>query len=146
MIYIKAFIVGLAIPSILLPLILYGAVGAGKPEVLNILILHALPLIWGLWNILFLLFFRWLEPRNVGASYLLMGGLLGLFIAIYGVFGLDLPGLLGVRPPVSYFPLVLVPLVYAFLWRLFIRPLNEAIVMEEDQPLPPPTLPSPPPL
>lgn len=144
MIYIKAFMVGLTLPSILLPLALFTGVAAGKPEILNILILHSLPILWGLWNILFLLFFRWLQPGNVNASYLLMGGLLGLFLAIYGVFGLDLPGLLGIHPPLSYLALVVVPLIYALLWSLFVKPLNQAIVMKEESPLPPASTPPPP--
>lgn len=137
--YFKAFLVGLAIPAILLPFVLYGGVWIGKPELLNVIVLHFLPLVWGIWNIFFLLFFQWLKPGNVNASYFLMGGLLGLFLAIYGVFGLNLPGLVDVHPPLSYLPLLFVPILYALLWRGFIKPLNQAIVFppETPEPLPP---------
>lgn len=127
--YLKALVVGAALPALLVPLVLYLFVGFGKEEVLTKPVLHVIPLIWGLWNVLFVALFRHiLIPR---LSYWVAGGVLGLLVAIWGVFWLQLPSMLGLSGLFGLLPLVGVPVVYALVWRWVVKPLNEAMVLND---------------
>ena len=56
--YFRAFIAGLVLPSIILPIFLCIALAAGKSQILTIPFLHFIPVIWGIWNILYFSFFK----------------------------------------------------------------------------------------
>ncbi len=46
--YFQAFIAGMVLPSIILPIFLYLAITQGKPQILTIPFLHLIPVIWGI--------------------------------------------------------------------------------------------------
>jgi hypothetical protein len=131
MTYIKAFIAGIVLPSILLPFLLCFALVLGKPQILNIPFLHFIPFIWGIWNVLYFAIFRRLLMANVNFRLLLTGALLGLLIAIYGVFSLHIPEIIGLSSSLYYLPLILGPLLYAILWRLVVGPLNSLLSLND---------------
>lgn len=127
---IKAFVSGVAVPSILLPFILCGALMFGEPQVLTVPFLHFLPLIWGVWNILYILFFKRLFPGDANTRLQVAGGVLGLLVAIYAIFHLDLPHVLGFPGWLRYAPLILAPILYAIVWRYLVKPLNTLLGLQ----------------
>lgn len=129
--YVKIFIAGLTLPSILLPLFLCIALIFGKSQILTIPFLHFIPLIWGFWNVLYFVFLREILPGNANTRLFLTGAILGLFIAIYGVFWLNIPILLGFPHSLNYLPLILGPIIYGFLWLFIVKPLNELLAITE---------------
>lgn len=131
--YIKMFIAGIAFPSTLLPFLLLIAVPFGKPQVLTIPFLHFIPLIWGVWNILYFTCFFKMLPENTTTRLLLTGGVLGFLVAVYGVFGLHIPAILGFPQPLTYLPLVIAPILYAVLWLFIVEPLNHLLGIYEEQ-------------
>ena len=124
--YVKAFIAGLVVPSILIPILLSIAITVEKPQVLDILFLHLLPIIWGIWNVLYFVVFKHFSD-NKNARLLLTGAVLGFGVAIYGVFVLNIPALLGFPSYMHYVPLVAAPIVYAILWRVAVSPVNHVL-------------------
>ncbi len=129
--YAKAFIAGLTLPSVLLPIMLSIAINAGKPEVLSVYFLHQLPLIWGAWNVLYFLLFKRLST-NRNARLMLTGAVLGFGVAVYGVFALDIPALIGIEGLFRFLPLIIAPLIYALLWRFGVSPLNQLLGIQDD--------------
>lgn len=121
--HLRAFIAGIVLPSVLIPVFLYAALYLGKPQLLSVPALHLIPIVWGLWNILYFAVGEKVLPVESNVRLLLAGGILGLLVAFVGVFYLHLPALLGLSK-FYYFPLVAAPIVYALLWRYVVQPLN----------------------
>lgn len=129
--HLRAFIAGIALPSVLVPFFLYLAIYLGKPQVLDVPFLHVLPLVWGIWNILYFAFFRNFIPASVDVRLLVTGAVLGLLVAFCGIFWLHVPDLLGLAGSYRYIPLIVGPVVYAVLWRYIVKPLNVLVGLEE---------------
>jgi len=125
--HIKAFISGLVVPSIILPLVVVIAMETGKGQVLTHPFIHFIPWIWGIWNVLYFAFFKDFLPKNLEASLLITGAVLGLLIAIYGVFVLNIPSAVGLPPPLHDIPLIAAPILYAILWRYVVHPINQLL-------------------
>jgi hypothetical protein len=131
--YIKMFIAGMTFPSILLPCLFFLSWILGKMQIFMIPFLHFIPLLWGVWNVLYFTFFSKVFPGNSTFRMLLTGGILGFLVAAYAVFGLHIPTLLGVPLNLIYLPLVVVPVLYAILWPLIVKPLNRLLGIYEDE-------------
>lgn len=131
MIYLKAFIAGIVVPSIILPILLFIAFYSGHPQILTIPFLHLIPILWGVWNILYFAIFKQFLPGNITVRYLITGAVLGLIVALIGVFWLDIPTILGFPERYQYWPLILGPILYAILWWLFVKPLNAILGLKE---------------
>lgn len=131
--YMKIIIAGITFPSILLPLILLIAWAFEKTEIFTIKSLHFLPLVWGIWNILYFTWFLKFLPKNTTLRLLITGGALGLFVALYGVFVLNIPMVIGLPKSLSYLPLVIGPILYAICWLFIINPLNHLLGVYEEQ-------------
>lgn len=128
--YVKAFAAGITVPSIILPVVLYIASTTGHSQILNVLFLHLIPLIWGVWNILHVTFFHELLKKDMNIEWLVSGAVLGLLVATIGVFWIHVPSLTGIPESLTYLPLVAAPIVYAILWRFVVKPLNELLGVE----------------
>ena len=63
---------------------------------------------------------------------LVTGAVLGLLVALCGVFWLDLPTLLGMPSTIRYLPLFIAPIIYAILWRYGVKPLNNLLDLKEE--------------
>lgn len=124
--YFRAFVAGTVFPTLFLPIMVCIAVASGKSQILLQPFIHWLPVIWGLWNLLFF-YGRNLLPQNENVALSLAGAVLGLLVALFAVFWLHIPKILGIE---SYFfiPLILAPIVYALLWRYVVKPINKIIV------------------
>jgi hypothetical protein len=127
MTYIKAFIAGMILPSLILPFGLLAMLMIGKNEILGMPSIHAIPLVWGAWNVLYFAFLRKLLPENLDLRLFITGALLGLLVAIYGVFVLKLPSIIGLPGNVYYGPLFALPILYGILWRFIVKPLNDLL-------------------
>ncbi len=126
--YLKIFISGLVVPTVLLPFVLLIASEPGKSQLLTIPFIHFLPLIWGVWNILYFSCFVGFLPENRTVSFIITGAILGFLVACYGVFILNIPTLLGLPPNMyNYLPLIIGPIVYAIFWGALVEPLNRVL-------------------
>ena len=123
----KAFIAGMILPAFILPIVLLFAYAKGFDEFTGVLTIHMLPLIWGAWNLLYFAFCREFLPGNQNMRLMLAGGILGLFVAIVGVFFLDVPALWGIPGIYGYLPLIIAPVVYAFLWAYVVKAFDEML-------------------
>lgn len=130
--YIKMFIAGLAFPSVLVPFLLSIGLLAGKPQILTITFLHFIPLIWGIWNILYFVFFKDILPGSEATKLLLTGGILGFLVAVLGIFWFKVPNIMGVSQSLIYLPLILGPVIYAIFWLYIVKPLNDLLDVQVD--------------
>lgn len=125
------FIAGMAFPSILLPFFFLLAWTLGKTQVFSIPFLHFIPLIWGIWNVLYFTYCCKKLPQNQTIRLLVTGGILGFLIALYGVFGLNLPAVIGLPESFTHLPLLIAPLLYAVCWLFIVHPLNQLLGINE---------------
>lgn len=127
--HFKAFIAGIVVPSIILPFGLYFAASHGNHQVLGLTSLHFLPLVWGLWNVLYFAFFKnFFKDQNI--RLLVTGAVLGFLVAAYAVYHLHIGAVLG-HPQLHYLPLVVAPIVYALLWRFAVKPVNDLVGLQD---------------
>jgi hypothetical protein len=126
----RAFIAGTVFPTIFLPVILIIAMYNGKSQLLEVPVVHFIPIIWGIWNLLYFLICKEFLPGGVIGKYILTGGSLGLILALYGVFVVDVPDLLGFGEYL-YYPLIFVPIGYAIVWVIVVKPLNNFLGVKE---------------
>lgn len=128
---LRAFIAGIVVPTILLPIFLFTVVVYGYPKILEYPVIHLLPVIWGVWNIFYIALRYTALPNSVNVRLPLMGGLLGFLLALYAVFGINVQESLGLAPEYYLLPLVVVPIAYAILWRALVKPLNDLLGLPE---------------
>lgn len=129
---LKMFISGMAFPSFIIPFLLLLAWQTGRSQLLTNPLVHFIPLIWGIWNILYFAFFSKILPGNSRSKLMFTGGILGLLITILGVFWLNIPAQIGLPKSLTYLPLILGPIAYAIFWSLLVGPLNKLLQVEKD--------------
>ncbi len=122
MIYLRAFLSGILFPTIFLPIVLTINVLFGRREIVDLLCIHYLPLIWGLWNVFY---FAYLRSYNLSIST--AGAILGFILALVGVFIIGIPQIIGLAGNWTYLPLIAVPLIYALIWRYLVEPVNHIV-------------------
>ena len=122
MIYLRAFLSGILFPTIFLPIVLTINVLFGRREIVDLLCIHYLPLIWGLWNVFY---FAYLRSYNLSISA--AGAILGFILALVGVFIIGIPQIIGLAGNWTYLPLIAVPLIYALIWRYLVEPVNHIV-------------------
>lgn len=130
--YVKMFIAGMAFPCFVIPFLFWIASSYQKGHVLAIPFLHFIPLIWGVWNILYFTIFEKILPGNSTTKLLITGGVLGFLVASYGVFHLNIPRLLALPESITYLPLIGGPIIYAIFWVLIVQPLNRLLEVQRD--------------
>mgnify|MGYP001262277353 CR=1 FL=1 len=130
--YIKIFIEGIAFPSTILPCLLLIAWYLGKTQIFNIPFLHFIPVIWGIWNILYFSICSKILPGNSTVRLLLTGAFLGFLVAIYGVFVAHIPELLGFQNSWINLPLLVAPIIYGIFWLFIVNPLNHLLGVYEE--------------
>lgn len=128
----RAFIAGLVIPSIILPIALCVAYSYGNTQLLEVPIVHWIPVIWGVWNALYFAICKDFLPGGLTIRHFLAGGSLGLLLAFYAVFWLHLPSLIGLPEAYTYWPLLIAPIVYALVWAYLVHPLNKLLGLREE--------------
>jgi hypothetical protein len=129
--WLKAFIAGIVVPSIILPIILLLATYLGKTQVIATPFIHFIPVIWGLWNILYFAVLKNILPEDLDTRLWITGAILGFLVAIYGIFVAHLPDSIGIVGALRYFPLVLGPILYGVLWRFLVKDLNHILYLKD---------------
>jgi hypothetical protein len=129
--WLKAFIAGIVVPSIISPIVLGIASYLGKTQVLATPFVHFIPVIWGLWNILYFAFLKNLLPEDVDTRLWITGGILGIVLSIYAVFLAHLPDSFGLVGALRYLPLLVGPVLYAVLWRFLVKDLNYILYLKD---------------
>lgn len=133
MLYVKAFISGMLIPSILVPILLLIASIFSNPAVLTIKSLHFIPILWGIWNILYFSTFRNILPGTENIKIFITGAVLGLIVAGIGIHWLHLPAILGMPGFLQYMPWFGAPILYGLLWLFGVKPLNKVVGIKPDK-------------
>lgn len=127
---LKIFIAGLTFPSIIIPFLLLIAWLFGKTQILAHPVVHFIPLIWGVWN---LLYFKLFSGEST-IQLFCFGAVLGLLIALLGVFLLNIPTLIGLGA-FTYLPLIIAPIIYGIFWVYIVNPLNHLLVCSKESSL-----------
>ena len=130
--YLKAFMSGITFPSIILPIGIAFAIGYGRPDLLTKPIFHFIPIIWGLWNVLYYAFFKYFIPGGSKVSLFITGFLLGIFIAGYGVYELNIQELLGLPLEYKYAPLFVGPILYGLVWVYIVNYFNDVLGLNDN--------------
>jgi hypothetical protein len=128
---VKAFIAGLAFPAVFFP-IMYTVVYFKQMVNLQLYPLQFmalyLPIIFGLSNIVYLAFSREVSSVNKNTLMWVIGLLLGLAVAVMGVFYLHLPKMIfNMSGNYQYSPLVVLPITYGIVFRYIIKWLNSVV-------------------
>ena len=123
MMYVKAFLAGFLPPSLIwltirLSLTAWGC-GSEAPIVVQLV-----PVVWGMWNVLYFAYYRDFLPGSEEQRLIITGGSLGLLAAILGVFVFDAPAFRGLTGNFVFLPLLIVPIIYAVLWRYAVKAVN----------------------
>ncbi|NGX57873.1 MAG: hypothetical protein K940chlam3_00770 [Chlamydiae bacterium] len=124
---IKAFMVGIFFPTLIIPFALLLHYWLGYQNVIYLIFVHFIPIIWGIWNVLYFWICRHFLPADETMSGILTGGSLGIVVALIAIYWGDLPEILGLKGGIQYFPLVVAPILYAIIWVYVVTPLNKAL-------------------
>lgn len=127
---LRAFIAGLALPSVVVPIIATTLFSMGKREILTEPFFHVIPLIWGLWNIFYFNTLRNIIPIKF-LRLLITGAILGILIALFGVYWLHVPEKIGVPEQYHYLPLIGAPILYAIVWLFIVSRLNDLVGLKD---------------
>ncbi len=131
MYHFRAFVAGLVLPGIILPIVLLVAMATGRGAILSVPFIHFLPVIWGIWNILYFAFFKEFLHMRMNFRLLITGAVLGFIVALVGVFWLHLPTTMGLPENFYYWPLLIAPIVYALLWRYAVKAFNNMLDLRD---------------
>lgn len=123
----RAFIAGTVVPTILVPIGICFAIFYERSELLAVPFIHWLPVIWGIWNLLYAANLCTCLPKNLTLRLFVVGAVLGLLLALYGIFWQDIPSLLDIPEAYRYYPLFVIPILYAILWRWAVHPINKLL-------------------
>ena len=123
----KPFLAGMILPAFMLPfitIILYVFRGEYSHF---FLIAPFIPLIWGIWNILFINFETISPIIDRDINIWLWGSLLGLIlISIATLFSIP-KEIYKIEGFMSYGIFFLAPIVYGIVWRYFVKYFNETL-------------------
>ena len=125
---LKSFLAGLAFPAMVLPFLYFflyfGNVGEIHNAPLQFIPLFV-PLLFGAVNIFYVKINEQYSGATEDRRLWWTGIMMGLGVAVLGVFVLDLPILLfRLSGWWQYVPLVFAPLLYGLIWRYVIKSLN----------------------
>lgn len=132
---IKAFAAGAVFPTAVLPfvyaiLFFFGHAGVHSAP-LQFMPLF-LPIIFGLWNVLYFKIGGRCPVKSRSSRMACHGALLGLMAALFGVFLFGIPELIfGITGGLRFLPLVFVPILYGLIWRFIVGPLNNLFGLED---------------
>lgn len=129
---LKAFIAGIVVPSIILPIILTILLLLGRKDLLSIPFLHFIPIIWGFWNMFYFAFLKYaLIDRTQNQRLFMSGAILGLLIALFGTFFFDIPERIGLIGWFKYLPILLAPILYGIFFRFLVKDLNHILYLKD---------------
>lgn len=123
----KPLLAGMILPAVMLPFIcILFYIFKGEFSIFH-LIAPFVPLIWGLWNILFVNFENISPIIDRDINIWLWGIFLGLvFVSLFSLFGLP-KAIFNIQGFMTYGIFFIVPLIYGIVWRYFVKYFNEAL-------------------
>lgn len=128
---VKAFIAGMALPAFVIPIVYaFMFFQVRNPIARNALLFLPmfLPLAWGLANTLFVKLHNEAAGKNANNGLTITGACLGFLIAVFGVFIVRVPAVVfGKTDAWQYAPLIIVPIIYAILFRYVVKYLNKLV-------------------
>lgn len=129
--YLKAYLAGIAFPATLLP-IMYLSLFFGGHSAMRagdlILMPLLLPMLFGLWNGVYFMVLKSCPLKKEGSRLWAHGMILGLLVALIGVFIIGVPKILfGFTGILQYLPLIILPIIYGLIWRYVIAYLNQIV-------------------
>lgn len=130
--WLKSFIAGIVVPTIILPILVLIFNYLGKPQLLTSPFLHFIPIIWGFWNMFYFAYLKNVLSEDQDTRLYLTGAILGLIIGFLGTFWLNIPEIVGLPSQIHYLPLVIAPIVYALLWRFLVKDMNHILYLKDD--------------
>ena len=123
----KPLLAGIALPAVMLPFICLLFYIAKNEYSVFFLIAPIIPLIWGIWNILFVNFENISPIIDREINIWLWGSLLGLIlVSLMTLFGLP-KELFNIDGFMKYGIFIIVPTVYGIVWRYVVKYFNEAL-------------------
>jgi hypothetical protein len=124
---LKPLLAGIALPTFILPFIcVFLYLFKGEYSIF-LLIAPFIPLLWGIWNILFVNFENVSPIIDREINIWLWGALLGLlFVSFVSLFGLP-KRIFNIEGFMSYGIFFIVPVAYGIVWRYFVKTFNEAL-------------------
>jgi hypothetical protein len=129
--FVKAFIAGMALPAVLLPIaytMLYLNIHSVVTQHTLQFIPMYLPLAWGVANAIFFAMQGEGSTKNANSGLIVTGACLGFLVAVFGVFVAHIPTMVfGNLRDMQYAPLVVVPVVYAILFRYVVKWINKTV-------------------
>lgn len=129
--FVKAFIAGMALPAAVLPIaytLLY--LNFRSPLTAHALqfIPMFLPLVWGLANAIYVKLQEDSSPKKANGALIVTGACLGFLVAVFAIFIVHAPTMmLGRSSGLQYLPLIIVPVIYAVLWRYVVKWINKLL-------------------
>ncbi|MFI5390560.1 MAG: hypothetical protein ACHQYQ_04290 [Bacteriovoracales bacterium] len=123
----KPLLAGMVLPSVILPFIsLFVYLNRGGYSKF-LLIAPFIPLIWGIWNILFINFVRMSPIIDREINIWIWGALLGfILVSFLSLFGLP-KAIFNFSGFMSYGIFIFVPIAYGIAWRYFVKYFNETL-------------------
>lgn len=128
---VKAFVAGMSFPAIVLPVI-YTLMYL---NVRSVALQHALqfipmylPLVWGIANAINAKLQKDATGKKANHSLIVTGACLGFLVAVFGVFVANIP--MKVFAHIQhgqYLPLIVLPVVYAILFRYVVKWFNKLV-------------------
>ncbi len=124
---IKAFLAGMVLPGIIVPLVIGSLVLFDQTTYLESFPIYLSPLVWGLWNLLFIYIAKRYPIKNKFVKTGVHGAILGLICALFYSFVVDFPTVLQVSDEYAWQALVGITVVYYLIWHYFIGGTNELL-------------------
>ena len=127
---VKGFIAGLAFPATVLPFAFTGLYFSQHGQLVTNTLQFVpmyLPIAWGVANTIYLAC-RNNSKKTTNAGLWLTGIILGLLVAMYGVFVAHLPkDLFGSQGNSQFAPLIFIPIIYGVFFRYIVKWINKLL-------------------
>ncbi|MBP9722121.1 MAG: hypothetical protein KBD64_03060 [Gammaproteobacteria bacterium] len=128
---LKAFMAGVTLPALFFPIayiVLYTCNYAVRESHVIFMIPIYLPFFFGITNVIYYSSHRKCLINQYYTCLWFPGLILGLAVAVIGIFVLDIPSvLLGITSSYKYFLLLVVPIVYGLIFRFIIKWMNRLV-------------------
>jgi len=133
--FLKAFIAGMAFPSVFLPLaytlLFFVEQSTLRAHTLQFIPMY-IPLVFGITNVLYMHLSEGLPAKHANTALWAMGACLGFVVAVLGVFFIHVPTLVFgslLDNDLAYLPLIILPIIYGAIFRFIIKWLNKLLAV-----------------
>ena len=119
-------------PAILLPFVLLTLSLTNNIRFIELIPIYLIPILWGAWNVMYFDIGQKCLIKKQNYRLFVTGASLGFIIAILAVFRFNiLYSLFNLTGPITYLPLVCVPLLYGLVWRYCVKYINSVVGLND---------------